>query len=124
MIYFILDVVDGLIKIGFTTNIRLRLRKLRSQTPNTLKLLGTIPGTRRDEARLHDRFYSKRIWGEWFDISEQQVVEILECTDYIAVKSGQLALPLDEPASASVAALDPEPFIFEIVVQATLRRAA
>ncbi len=124
MIYFILDVVDGLIKIGFTTNVKLRLQKLRSQTPNTLKLLGTIPGTRRDEARFHDRFYSKRVWGEWFDISEQQVAEILECTDYIAVKSGQLALPLDEPASVPISASDPVSFIFEIVVQATLRRAA
>lgn len=57
---------DDLIKIGHTTNLRSRLRSLRTATPKELRVLLVIPGTRDDEQELHRRFSAHRAGREWF----------------------------------------------------------
>jgi len=65
IIYFI-ACGDDLIKIGHTTNLRSRLRSLRTATPKDLSVLLVIPGTRDDEQELHRTFETHRAGREWF----------------------------------------------------------
>jgi hypothetical protein len=65
LIYFI-SCGDDLIKIGHTTNLRSRLRSLRTATPKELRVLFVIPGTRDDEQELHRKFSGHRAGREWF----------------------------------------------------------
>jgi Meiotically up-regulated gene 113 len=65
IVYFI-ACGDDLIKIGHTTNLRSRLRSLRTATPKELRVLLVIPGTRDDEQELHRKFEAHRAGREWF----------------------------------------------------------
>jgi Meiotically up-regulated gene 113 len=65
IVYFI-ACGDELIKIGHTTNLRSRLRSLRTGTPKELRVLLVIPGTRDDEQELHRKFEAHRVRREWF----------------------------------------------------------
>jgi hypothetical protein len=65
IVYFI-ACGDALIKIGHTTNLRSRLRSLRTATPKELRVLLVIPGTRDDEQELHRKFEAHRAGREWF----------------------------------------------------------
>jgi hypoxanthine-guanine phosphoribosyltransferase len=65
IVYFIVC-GDDLIKIGHTTNLRSRLRSLRTATPKELRVLLVVPGTRDDEQELHRKFEAHRIGREWF----------------------------------------------------------
>jgi hypothetical protein len=51
---------DGLIKIGWSTNVHSRISTLRA------KLIGAIPGDKKTENVLHKRFARFRVHGEWF----------------------------------------------------------
>lgn len=65
IIYFVAG-GDDLIKIGHTTNLRARLRSLRTASPTELRVLLIIPGTRDNEQELHRKFSAHRVGGEWF----------------------------------------------------------
>jgi hypothetical protein len=57
---------DDLVKIGHTTNLRSRLRSLRTATPKELRVLLVIPGARDLEQELHRKFEAHRVGREWF----------------------------------------------------------
>lgn len=54
------------IKIGFSINSAGRIAGLQTSNHESLELLGTMPGTERDEQRLHAMFQHLRLRGEWF----------------------------------------------------------
>ena len=56
----------GPIKIGWAIDPEERLKQLQSGNDRVLEIIGTIPGTVRDEKALHAKFSSDRIKGEWF----------------------------------------------------------
>lgn len=64
-VYFI-EAENGLIKIGYSANVALRLRALLTTSAAPLKLLGWLPGDTQTERDLHDRFAYSRSHGEWF----------------------------------------------------------
>lgn len=64
-VYAIAD-AQGSVKLGYTKNPTLRLESLQISRPDKLRILGVIPGDRRDEANLHTRFSAYRCSGEWF----------------------------------------------------------
>lgn len=53
------------VKIGISTNPQKRLQQMRTGNPD-ITLLGDIPGGRRIETDLHQRFSEARLEGEWF----------------------------------------------------------
>lgn len=57
---------DNLVKIGFTENLRLRVRTIASGIPVAIEFVGYMPGDRAVERHLHDRFAATRFSGEWF----------------------------------------------------------
>lgn len=60
-----------LVKIGYSTSPLRRFVQLEagSGMVGGLDLLMRVPGTRRLERRLHERFSSQRLFGEWFQLS-------------------------------------------------------
>lgn len=68
-IYFILDRTAGAIKIGFSKDVKSRLSALQVSSATKLELLGSMPGTEREEQRLHLRF--ERLSGEWFTVTHK-----------------------------------------------------
>lgn len=57
---------DSGIKIGFSQYPEFRAKTLKSETGIPLKLMGTIPGTKTHERKLHAILHHYRIHGEWF----------------------------------------------------------
>lgn len=70
-IYFIQDSLSKRIKIGYTTNLKIRFQTLSGSNANKLFILGSIPGTEKDEAKLHKNFIEDRAHGEWFHPSSE-----------------------------------------------------
>lgn len=54
------------VKIGFTVSVTSRLGSLTTALAAGFKLFCAVPGSRKDEARLHYMFRSLRLNGEWF----------------------------------------------------------
>lgn len=65
-VYFIECEPLGAIKIGFSQDVESRLADLQVANSSKLKLLLKVPGNRAVEYRLHRRFRSACLSGEWF----------------------------------------------------------
>ncbi len=69
MIYFIKNLNNYLIKIGYTENedsLKFRLLTLNSQTKSNNRLLSFCEGNYKIEKLLHKEFREDRVNGEWF----------------------------------------------------------
>lgn len=64
VVYFVQS--GDLVKIGFSTDLRKRLKTLQTACPRPIVLLHRFQGTRDDEKRVHRRFSHLRMRGEWF----------------------------------------------------------
>lgn len=82
-VYFITAADPGFpIKIGFMKKrTDLRLRTLQTGCPYPLFLVGTVPGTYRDERTLHRRFSAQRLSGEWFERTPELLAHIKGACD-------------------------------------------
>jgi hypothetical protein len=69
VVYFVEAEGLDLVKIGFTTNLRERLKAYRCECPVPIDLCFTVPGGRAEEKALHFRFRHAWRKGEWFQLS-------------------------------------------------------
>jgi hypothetical protein len=76
-VYLIRNEVNGFVKIGFSVQPDLREKTLQAEEP-TLVLIGSIAGTVRTEHALHNAYADQRIRGEWFNLTETDIREILD----------------------------------------------
>lgn len=67
-VYFVYNPDSHAIKIGVSRNPQKRFVALQIGSPATLRLLGFIPGTAKNESALHSKFWNLRIRGEWFKL--------------------------------------------------------
>lgn len=74
-VYVMVNHANGFYKIGFSSRPKFREETLASQEP-LIELLATTPGTKGDEAALHEEFAAKRLRGEWFTLTEVDVEEL------------------------------------------------
>lgn len=79
-VYFVIERESDTIKIGVSTQIRRRLAQLQTGSPNELELMGWITpeddyGT---EKALHQKYEEWRFRGEWFNISQDDVLHELK----------------------------------------------
>ena len=74
-VYFVKHKGLDPIKIGWTSDIKGRLASFNCASPFGIILLGTIsqPNAHLIEKQLHEKYASKRVRGEWFDISKEDV---------------------------------------------------
>lgn len=75
---------DGVIKIGFTSDVGRRLSELRKKYRSTMDLLACYPGSKPDELALHERFAPYALGDELFEPAP----ELLE---FIASLKGRAA---------------------------------
>lgn len=76
MVYFL--GVPGFVKIGFTTDLALRVRNLQPGSPYRLELLAFRRGAAMsDERAYHRTFRRHRVEGEWFRLAPEVKAEIL-----------------------------------------------
>jgi hypothetical protein len=80
LIYFIR--LGNRVKIGFTTNLAHRLSVLPHE-----EVLGTVPGTMKDEKRCHLAFAHLRVHGEWFRSDDDLLAFIADVTKAPAVSA-------------------------------------
>ncbi len=80
-VYLIRDSMTGLHKIGFTAEPDLpkRLAGLQTGSPGQLIEVGMFPVSgKKTEDVIHDSFHEKRVRGEWFCLSEQDIRDLLD----------------------------------------------
>lgn len=65
-VYFVQGEGGGLIKIGWTGNLKVRFRNLQCGIGEKLRLLADVPGGAEVEEYLHNNFEHLRVSGEWF----------------------------------------------------------
>ena len=75
-VYFAHDEERGLVKIGVSNRVGIRLEELERASGSALKLLGTIRGNRATEIQQHVRFSKWRVRGEWFEASPEVLEDI------------------------------------------------
>lgn len=62
-------------KIGFTTNIKSRMKTLKTASPFELELFVYIPFVPKiEEEKAHEFFKQHRLEGEWFDIKRSDAI--------------------------------------------------
>lgn len=74
-IYLMSNRRNGLTKIGISQDPKHREKTLQSQEPE-IDLIYTMAGNRLKELKLHEYFAEKRIRGEWFDLTEEDIESI------------------------------------------------
>lgn len=74
-VYIAFDDFTGHYKIGYSTNLKTR-EKLLKTTNSGLEIIEFFKGTKGDEAAMHERFKGKRVRGEWFDLTENDLETI------------------------------------------------
>jgi DNA-binding XRE family transcriptional regulator len=70
MIYAIV-INDEFCKIGFTNNIRQRMKQLQVANPMKMDLMFLVEGDLNEETHLHKAFNHLNIKGEWFKLSPE-----------------------------------------------------
>lgn len=68
-VYFLAH--KDLVKIGYSADIKHRVRSIQTMSPVPLTLLGFIPGDKRIEQNIHRRFAHLWSHGEWFKLTPE-----------------------------------------------------
>jgi len=88
MIYFVQNSGDGLIKIGTTKNVNKRIQNIQASVPYPLKLLCITDGGREEEAKLHKKFNTIKVSGEWFK-PEDELMKHIQVNGGLTWNSGK-----------------------------------
>jgi hypothetical protein len=65
VVYFV--EIGWFVKIGHSGNLDRRLKAFATSTAESIALLATIPGCKKEETWLHDRLGGERVRGEFFE---------------------------------------------------------
>jgi hypothetical protein len=78
-VYFLECMELGLVKIGYSSQLHIRIKELSALSPLTLRLIAAVPGGKAVEAAFHKAFSAERMHGEWFKFSDR----IRVCTEHL-----------------------------------------
>jgi hypothetical protein len=67
----------GPFKIGYSNNVPRRLIALQTGSPVPLVVLNVLPGNRDTEKFLHWVFEGKRSHGEWFNLTDKEMILLM-----------------------------------------------
>lgn len=77
MIYLCRNKRNGFVKIGFSRTPEIREKTLQSEEPE-LFFEHVFPGDRSHEEALHRKYAHRRLRGEWFELTPEDVSEIVD----------------------------------------------
>jgi hypothetical protein len=93
-VYFIACKETRRCKIGFTTgDPEKRMRSLQTGAAGELRFIAKQPGTVELERKLHQRFASQRLHGEWFEMNEEifdYICAVVWITARLSLKTNML----------------------------------
>ncbi len=75
-VYLMQDEHTGLYKIGKSSNLNYRERTLAAQIPK-IKMIHSFLEGENNEKQLHKKYQNKRIRGEWFNLTQEDVQDII-----------------------------------------------
>lgn len=75
MIYIVKEKNSNFVKIGYSKDVKIRMRKMQSDNPRELILLKTYKGTLTTEKKIHNKFKELHIKGDWF-IYDKEMLNI------------------------------------------------
>lgn len=83
-IYFLLSKDTNRVKIGYSTQLSTRIKDLVLMNGTDLELIAYKLGCQSDEVELHKMFIADRLYGEWFNYSDNinNYIETLELDIY------------------------------------------
>ena len=90
-IYLMRNNISNYIKIGKSTQPVFRERTLQSQEPN-IELLFKHEAPSELEILIHRKYKNKRIRGEWFELSDKNLLKIKQIINNIDNEISQLKL--------------------------------
>ena len=71
-VYFIKGKNDNSkVKIGYSKNVKNRLKQIQYMSPVELEILNTMDGNAQVEMNIHQMFNSVRLYGEWFRLTPE-----------------------------------------------------
>lgn len=70
-LYFIQSGTGGPVKIGYTKQLATRLKAIHTMNGGSVRFLGALSGSRKDEKRFHEKYAADRLHGEWFRLSRE-----------------------------------------------------
>lgn len=93
-VYFIGNVDEGYVKIGYSNNPEKRVTGVQTGTPFVVSILAVFPGNRDTETILHDRFSHLRTRdrGEWFRIDDE-IKLIVSICNQMALEPEETCVP-------------------------------
>jgi hypothetical protein len=78
-VYLIVNDRNGCVKIGYTAgDPKYRESTLQSEEPDISMICSFPNSTMKDELNLHEKYKKKRVRGEWFRLSDDDVFEIIK----------------------------------------------
>lgn len=77
MLYIMFNSRNGLYKIGYSNDPTKREKTLQSQEPE-VELLGAWHGGKKLEYELHKQYASKRVRGEWFNLTQEEANSLVQ----------------------------------------------
>ena len=92
-VYFIVADEVGRVKIGTSVDAARRLKTIASMSPVPLRLAAVTNGHEGHEAKLHERFASARLHGEWFVLTPEikGMIEALEAESTAEIERASAA---------------------------------
>jgi tetrahydromethanopterin S-methyltransferase subunit G len=81
-VYLMINQRNGYYKIGRSINPEYREKTLQSEEPE-VDLLYKWPASKAVEKTLHNKFKSKKVRGEWFELNENDIIEITSFMELI-----------------------------------------
>ena len=83
VVYFVKHKFMKPIKIGYSNNFTVRLQDLNCFSPYGYEVVGTIltDNPQYLERIIHERLKTRRLNGEWFDISHEEAIDIIKESD-------------------------------------------
>jgi len=79
VVYVVKSNLNGLVKIGTTTNFKKRRSNIENSSGSDIEVLAMFYGSLDLEKQLHRQFADKRKRGEWFQISDDDLNAICSC---------------------------------------------
>jgi Meiotically up-regulated gene 113 len=69
----------GLFKIGMTENVQKRQKQIQNMNPNFYMFLAyKVDSPAVAEVTIHERFKEKRVVGEWFELTAEDILWIVD----------------------------------------------